>query len=405
MSRIVILGAGLAGLLALAHLRKKHDVIVLEKNNYGGLLRTEKINGYQFDRTGHLIHSLNKPFKDFLNAMNIEITEKKRNASVYFEDQFIPYPFQLNISYLRSELKHNIIDEVLKLDEEEKTSGLYFTQWVEKKFGKTLAKIFFIPYNKKLLKTDLNNISPSWFMRYMPVPDKMEIIRSLKNVSREIGYNHTFYYPQAGNIQIIVDKMYELLKKHIILNTKIKSIDTEKKQVMCDDTVYDYDRLISTIPFEEFLHLTNEEHNYNIDYVNVYDLNVGVKKGNFPYHWVYYPEDKYPFYRMGCFSNICENVAPKGKMSFYIETSYKNEPPNKDDIIKSVESLGIFKNEDIEIIDEEYLEYAYPVYNKDIKKLRAHQRSFEQKGITFYGRSGSHTYLSMADLFDYQIKF
>ena len=233
----------------------------------------------------------------------------------------------------------------------------------------------------------------------MPVPNKMEIIKSLKKGNVEIGYNQVFYYPQAGNIQIIVDKMYELFKKHINLNTNIKSIDTEKKQVICDDVVYDYDRLISTIPFEEFLHLANEEHNYNIDHINVYDLNVGVKKGNFPYHWTYYPEEKYPFYRIGCFSNISENVSPKGKMSFYIETSYKDKLPDKDDILKSVESLGIFRADDIEVIDEEYLEYAYPIYNNDIKQLRAHQRSFEQKGITFFGRSGSHTYSSMADLF------
>ncbi len=51
MSRVVVVGAGIAGLAAATHLAARHDVTVLERDDVaGGKVRTERIDGFTFDR-------------------------------------------------------------------------------------------------------------------------------------------------------------------------------------------------------------------------------------------------------------------------------------------------------------------------------------------------------------------
>ncbi len=399
MKKVIILGGGLAGLSAVAHLRKRYDVLLLEKEAIpGGILKTTNINGYIFDHTGHLIHSLNNEMKSFIKAMKLSLIEVKRSSAVYIENKYIPYPIQLNFKYLNE--KQKIINDILKSQQEIVIStDTNFYKWVENYFGKTLSDLFFIPYNEKLLRIDLSNVSSDWFSRYLPIPDKIEMIRSLKNGINDAGYNATFCYPQSGGIQVITDKMSELFKKNIKTNINIEGIDIENRIIKTRAEKYNYDILISTIPYPEFLKLSKIEANYKIDYVNVYDLNVGVKKANFPYHWAYFSGKDLPFYRIGSYSNISNALVPKERESFYIEVSFTDKRPNKEEILKMVEQVGIFKIEDIEVAEEKIINYAYPIYNLDIKRLRNHQRRFQENGVFFFGRSGSWKYLSMADIF------
>ena len=399
MKKVIILGGGLAGLSAVAHLRKRYDVLLLEKETIpGGILKTTNINGYIFDHTGHLIHSLNNEMKGFIKAMKLPFIEIKRSAAVYIENKYIPYPIQLNFKYLNE--KQKIINDILKSQQDiEISTDTDFYKWVEKYFGKTLSELFFIPYNEKFLRIDLTTVSSEWFSRYLPIPDKIEMIRSLKYGISDVGYNATFCYPKSGGIQVITDKMSELFKENIKTNINIEAIDIENKIIETRNEKYNYDILISTIPYPEFLKLSEIEANYKIDYVNVYDLNVGVKKANFPYHWAYFPERDLPFYRIGSYSNISNALVPEGKESLYIEVSFTDKRPNKEEILKMVEKVGIFKIEDIEVAEEKIINYAYPIYNLDIKRLRNHQKQLQGNDVFFFGRSGSWKYLSMADIF------
>jgi len=60
--RIIVLGAGVAGLSAAWHLQKNgQDCVIFEKEKeVGGLCRSKQINGFIFDYDGHLLHFRNK---------------------------------------------------------------------------------------------------------------------------------------------------------------------------------------------------------------------------------------------------------------------------------------------------------------------------------------------------------
>ena len=46
-------------------------------------------------------------------------------------------------------------------------------------------------------------------------------------------------------------------------------------------------------------------------------------------HWTYVPEQRYPFYRVGCYSNFSEKMAPEGKACLYVELSSREPPPSR----------------------------------------------------------------------------
>ena len=101
--KIIILGAGLAGLSAAWHLKQKGiQASVFEKeDSVGGLCRSKKINGFIFDYDGHLLH--------FQDSYTLELVKKllegnlvrhERSAWINYSGNFSRYPFQANLNAL-----------------------------------------------------------------------------------------------------------------------------------------------------------------------------------------------------------------------------------------------------------------------------------------------------------------
>ena len=100
----IILGAGLTGLSAA--LSVESDYILLEKNSRpGGLTRTEKIDGYLFDHTGHWLHLRKERTQALVKALlGDNIVEVSRNSKIYTHGTYMEYPFQSNLAGLPKEI-------------------------------------------------------------------------------------------------------------------------------------------------------------------------------------------------------------------------------------------------------------------------------------------------------------
>src|SRR3989338_7951047 len=98
--RILILGAGLAGLSAAWHLQKKGiDCQLFEKEpEVGGLCRSKKINNFIFDYSGHLLHFKHKyTFNLVRNLLGNDLLKHQRSAWIYSYGKCTRYPFQANL--------------------------------------------------------------------------------------------------------------------------------------------------------------------------------------------------------------------------------------------------------------------------------------------------------------------
>src|SRR3989338_9721065 len=103
--RIIILGAGLAGLSAAWHLQKRGvDCQVFEKEpEVGGLCRSKNINGFTFDTSGHLLHFKHRyAFNLINNLLRDNLVKYQRRSWIYSHQKYIRYPFQANLYGLPS---------------------------------------------------------------------------------------------------------------------------------------------------------------------------------------------------------------------------------------------------------------------------------------------------------------
>ena len=98
-------------------------------------------------------------------------------------------------------------------------------------------------------------------------------------------------------------------------------------------------------------------------------LNVATKSSpKADFHWIYVPEEKYPFYRVGIYTNAVPAMAPPGRGSLYVELSDRGPMPRVDDIMPDVAQAlaaagAINGADDVLFAEIKELKYAYVVFD------------------------------------------
>jgi protoporphyrinogen oxidase len=214
--KIAVIGTGISGLSVGRMLHKDHEVVLFEKSDrIGGLIKCERINDSLFHKVGgHVFNSRNKQVLDWFWShfdRENEFVSTKRKARIFFNNRIIGYPIENYLYLLDKELVQRVVNELLNLAEQPKKPALEydnFENFLRNNFGNTLYEIYFRPYNHKIWRTDLQNVSMEWLEGKLPMPNLQEIV--LSNIVREEegGMVHaTFYYARENGSQFIVDRL------------------------------------------------------------------------------------------------------------------------------------------------------------------------------------------------------
>lgn len=426
MAKVVILGAGLTGLSAAYHLEENnfYDYEIFEKDDsVGGLCKSIKDNGFTYDFTGHLIH-INKPyFKRFLEKITFlnnstfdeSFARLNRKSFVFLNDTFSKYPFQINLHGQPTDTIVECIEGYLKRKTSIKDPKNFY-EWVLKHFGNGIGKHFLFPYNEKLLSFDIKQIHPSWTGRFVPKTNLRSILEGSinENSTKKIGYNSTFFYPKKGGIQFLPDQISKLLKKKVQTNYNAHKIDLATKTILFENGRQEkFETLISTLPLDLLLKKTNESSRTNLKNsskklicTSLINFNLGFDVPNLSNkHWIYFPEKKYPFYRIGFWHNFSRSLLPPNCSAIYGEFSYQPKTKTSQQIqvltTKSIEQslniLGVKKNN---IISKKilHLNHAYVIYDMwRHKNLKLLQKQLQEEAIYSVGRFGGWKYSSMEE--------
>ncbi|MDR3256441.1 MAG: NAD(P)-binding protein [Endomicrobium sp.] len=406
MSKVIVIGAGISGLIAAYFLKKPYEV--LEAKSYaGGLCVSYYENGFVFDCSGHFIHIKDEKIKKFINKLTGGIDKINRNASICIKNKFVPYPFQTNLYHLNEKMKKECIDGILKRKNIEISTKMPFLEWSKAMFGTGITKYFMKPYNQKLWSYDLNKMTAEWSESFIPKLNTENIIKSAYSKSKgRYGYNSTFYYPKNRGCGALIDGLTKKIK--INANTKTKKIDIKNKTIFSfDGKLYKYNKIISTQALPELIkQITNVPLNVKtaaekLLASSVRCINIGIKsEKGIPQllkdrHWVYVPEMKFPFYRIGIYSNINKNNAPGNSYSFYVEySSFNGRYKNTENVMMDFKKIGFIRNTDeivaVNIID---MPYAYVIFDKNRQKSIEIINTFLNKnGIFSIGRYGAWEY-------------
>jgi protoporphyrinogen oxidase len=346
---VIIIGAGLAGLTAGRTLRGAgREYVILEAGDRpGGLCRSEVAEGFTFDYTGHLLHLKGGVSRDLImDLIGDHLVQHTRMASVFVKGVLVDYPIQAHFDKLPAPFASQCLEELLEAARHEVSGEMFFDEWARKKFGRTLADLFMIPYNAKLNVHPLNEMEISWTSWAVPVPTarELEIIASGQDPPA-YGYNATFFYPEEGGIEVLPRSLACGQELFIHTGSKVEHLNTTERTVTLENgEVFSYGTLVNTMPLPNLLQMTEGldslvkaaagkfRHSSVLGVCLGLDGPVHTKD-----HWIYFPDRDLPFYRVGFPSNFSDRVAPAGCGSLYAEVAWTGgKVPDADRVAEAV---------------------------------------------------------------------
>src|SRR5262245_50700561 len=134
---IAVLGGGLSGLAASI----AAGAPVFEADDRcGGVARSDRDDGFTFDRGIHVLQTSNQEILEFLGELGVEFRTHSRNAFIYSNERYTPYPFQVNTSQMPLGLRARCVWQYLTRDQSLKPRN--YEEWMYSTLGKGFADHF-----------------------------------------------------------------------------------------------------------------------------------------------------------------------------------------------------------------------------------------------------------------------
>ena len=256
MKKVGILGAGITGLSVARFLQGTYEVEILEKNSVcGGIARTRDVNGIAYHTVGGRCFNSKYPeIMDFVFNQVLprtEWNEIQRLSKIQIAGGEFMYPIEFSIKEIyhhNPELALQITSDFLSTTDNGQYSHL--AEWFTKKFGKTLANLYFIPYNTKIWHMNPYEMDPQWVQDKLPIPDKKSFFEALIATKTDNMPHARFYYPKSNNQNTFIEALAQGI--NIKYNEEIHTIKyppVTKKWIV--NNCHQYDILINTTPIDQ----------------------------------------------------------------------------------------------------------------------------------------------------------
>lgn len=405
----IILGGGLSG-LSVAHYLGGECLVLEAEETPGGLCRSFNKEGFTYDIGGHILFSrdglLLEEITDWLGE---NVDRKRRNNQIRYGDRFVKYPFENGLSALdRQDVYECLISFLNRPD----LIPENLEEWCYARFGKGIAEKYLIPYNRKIWKRDLKELSLLWVDR-IPDPSREEIVKSALGIETE-GYTHqlNYFYPRRGGIQALIQSLLNQLPG-VQTGFRVKKIIRKSRgwEISDGNSSIEGERIISTIPIFDLINsLENAPDEVRValkrlQYNSVIVVMIGVNhEGLTGRTALYIPDPDILAHRVCYLKEFSPTNAPEGKSHLIAEITV---PPG-DPLFKSENSQMVkrvaddlrdicgFTKDDIIASDVKKIEYAYIVYDLEYEKnTNIIYDYLNSLGILYTGRFGSFKYINM----------
>ena len=401
----LIIGAGLSGLSCAYYLGDEY--LILEKENTpGGYCRTIPNSKYVWDYAGHFYHFRTEKYKKlFMDLVDEDqIIKQKKNTKIFYKGRLVEYPFQTNIHTLEKDEFIQCLYDLYFRDENASYDN--FLDMLYAKFGKSITEKFLRPYNEKLYAVDLHELDKDAMGRFFPYADFKQVMESMGNKAKET-YNDEFMYLKKWT-GYFIDRLFEKIDRNKArLNTEVKLINRAERFVEVEngERIY-YENLINTAPFNQFLAMLGEDGQRKkietLSYNKVLVLNLGFNKSSPKYkkeHWVYFPDKKVNFYRVGFYNSILmqDNLSVYVEIGFPKDVDSINGDEELEKALVGMKEVGII-DDSLKLVDKNILlmDPAY-VHIREEEKIVREMKEFEKDSIYMLGRYGRWTYNCMED--------
>jgi protoporphyrinogen oxidase len=210
--RVVILGAGPAGLGAAYHLARRGfaDVTVLEQNPHvGGNAGSFEIEGIRVDFGSHRLHPACDPevLRDIRSLLGNDLLERPRHGRIRMQGRWIHFPLRMMDLALR--LPPNFVagvlqDRISKIFRTKNSAPESFATVLEEGLGRTICRDFYFPYARKLWGVPPEELAAIQAHRRISASSLTKILWKVLSTMpglRSPGDGY-FFYPRYGYGQI-----------------------------------------------------------------------------------------------------------------------------------------------------------------------------------------------------------
>lgn len=364
MKKVVILGAGVAGLGAACRLSENEiESTVYEKNNYiGGHAASFKFNGFIFDDGPHISFTKDKRIQELLAAnvnQKYEVLQARTNN--YWKGHWIKHPAQCNLFGLPDKLQIDILYDFITAQFSEVGQIKNYKEWLYASFGKTFAETFPMQYGKKFHTTSADNMTTDWIGPRLYRANLREVLQgALTPNTPDVHYVNHFRYPSADGFISFFKPFAE--RSNVLLSHELLSLDiAERKLKFANGAETHYDFLISSLPLPELIPMIRSipddvlGASRKLACTTCVIVDIGIDRSDISQsHWTYFYDKDFVFTRLSFPHMQSANNAPAGAGSIQAEIYYSNKyrPLNQTPesftkpVIRDLERCGIIKDSD-----------------------------------------------------------
>lgn len=395
--RIAVIGGGVSGLSVARILGAQHDVTVFEADaRPGGMIKCNIVEGNLFHRTGgHVFNTKRQDVADwFWSRFNreAEFTKALRQSVISLDGTLeVPYPIENNVYRLPSEVQQSCIRDFLRMAREGYGEPKNFADFLRFRFGDTLYRLYFEPYNNKVWRRDLSQIPLSWLDGKLPMPTVEEIIAANFSRAEERQFVHSsFFYPLNGGSQFIAERLAEGLD--ICYNSKVESVERTAQGWTVEGRAFDavifcgnlkqVPTLVKGISLADYAEAINalEAHGTTAVFCEI-------EKN---YHsWIYLPDARHESHRIICTGNFSPaNNAPE-RFTATIEFTDSISRAEIEDNLQRIPYSPRY-------LAHHYEPFTYPVQAPGTRQLVTDvKRHLEPSGFYLLGRFAEWEYYNM----------
>lgn len=423
--RLLIIGAGPTGLGAAYRLQElgHDDWLLFEQSSTPGGLAASVTDekGFTWDLGGHVQFShysyFDKLMDDLLGPDGW--LDHERESWVWVRERFVPYPFQMNLHRLpHEEMKACVAGLVRLYKKAAGGAGLKpanFGEWIDATFGEGISRVFMRPYNFKVWAYPPEKLGYSWIGERVAIVDLERVLNNIFDRKDDVswGPNNTFRFPRFGGTGAVWRACADRLpQEKIRYNAVVTAVNTERHEVtLADGSVHSYDLLLSTMPVDRFIGMSDlthlEETVRALKYSSTHIFGIGLKGTPSTEVrkkcWMYFPEDNCPFYRVTVFSNYSPNNVPdiSRYWSLMAEVSESPDKPvpatpeaRLEQVIQGMLNTRLIeRREDVVNTWQIRLEHGYPTPSLERDTvLREVLPVLDKVGVASRGRFGGWRY-------------
>lgn len=294
-----------------------------------------------------------------------EFTNAVRNAVISMPDgKVVGYPIENHVYQLPDDVIENFIADIENMMQSTRPEPRNFEEFLKQRFGDTLYRLYFQPYNEKIWNKGLSGVPLSWLEGKLPMPTVAEMLYNNFVHVKEMQMVHSsFYYPKQGGSQFLADTLakgldirYKAGGMHLRRVPDGWFVGEERFDavVFCGN-IKQLPQTVEGVDFAPFHHGIDA-----LQYHGTTSVLCEVEKN--PYSWIYLPDRAYRAHRIICTGNFSSSNNPEGKSTATVEFT---DSISKEDIERNLQLMPFSPK----YIAHHFEPFTYPIQDRNTKVL------------------------------------